>query len=629
MSLERKSKLFLGVDYSPEKGNKADIDTDIALMQQCGVNLVRIGQGCSNIISLSDGEFDFSIFHSIIPKLQRAKINIVFAVPSSFPFWFAKQKSSCVNNQIYVKYVLKTLDIIGQELSFYSNIIGFELGFYKNDKINGCFCASCIKKFKRHLKNVYNNDIKKLNLAIKPYSEGVTYSSFEEITVTEESIFKNNILLIEWYKFKDKCISDFNNLQIDTLHRYTEKPVIFAASSIKNMYFNRNSFSEIVSCDIKKACNFSEKLFMLDLSRSIKFSSFFASDEAVISHIFENNEFYLNSFLPYIMGAKTLFLGKWKDTDNPGIISPYFRPSFIWEELQKLSKDLVIASDILENTRVVSDIGILFSNINRIIAGAENYESMISIVINNFYKPIIDMGFRPNIFNKFIPDECKLLFAPLSFTFDIENNWHEIEKWVEAGGIFVVGPDSDIRTDSGERYKNSPFGHLERLTSVFVRYQMELKEHVYLKAKTINDDELNFSGNIMIFDSDEHDFAVITEGINTIKDKAIIKKYDLGKGKIIILGGIPDILSIKKIITYVSEISQVKPMKISSNIVAVKRRGSDDLGQEYRTIILCEVQGKKGYARLDNGMIDILTGQTVIGDVQLNPYSVHILNEIS
>ena len=51
----------------------------------------------------------------------------------------------------------------------------------------------------------------------------------------------------------------------------------------------------------------------------------------------------------------------------------------------------------------------------------------------------------------------------MMLSLDEGNSAQRIKNWVENGGVWVVGPLSDVRNSDGAKYKNKPFGFLEDL----------------------------------------------------------------------------------------------------------------------------------------------------------------------
>ena len=65
---------YLGVAYYPEDWPRAQIDSDIAMMQKAGINVARIAEFAWHRMEPRDGEYDFGWLHEVVDKLSAAGI---------------------------------------------------------------------------------------------------------------------------------------------------------------------------------------------------------------------------------------------------------------------------------------------------------------------------------------------------------------------------------------------------------------------------------------------------------------------------------------------------------------------------------------------------------------------------
>jgi beta-galactosidase len=75
-------------EYMPEDR----LDKDVQLMQQAGINVVRVGESTWSVWEPQDGQFEFAWMDRIIERLARAHIRVIMGTPTySIPPWMFKE----------------------------------------------------------------------------------------------------------------------------------------------------------------------------------------------------------------------------------------------------------------------------------------------------------------------------------------------------------------------------------------------------------------------------------------------------------------------------------------------------------------------------------------------------------
>ncbi len=75
-------------EYMPEDR----LDKDVQLMQQAGLNVVRVGESTWSLWEPQDGQFEFAWMDRIVERLARAHIRVVMGTPTySIPPWMFKE----------------------------------------------------------------------------------------------------------------------------------------------------------------------------------------------------------------------------------------------------------------------------------------------------------------------------------------------------------------------------------------------------------------------------------------------------------------------------------------------------------------------------------------------------------
>ena len=98
-------------------------------------------------------------------------------------------------------------------------------------------------------------------------------------------------------------------------------------------------------------------------------------------------------------------------------------------------------------------------------------------VQERWYRPAVDMGLRPDVIDAAAPlDAYRLIATPMVMALEEENLAARMAQWVRDGGVWVVGPLTDVRNPEGARYRDRFYGTLEALTGLTWRYAVPDKE---------------------------------------------------------------------------------------------------------------------------------------------------------
>ena len=295
------------------------------------------------------------------------------------------------------------------------------------------------------------------------------------------------------------------------------------------------------------------------------------------------------------------------------------KPMHIFDEVKYISETFEKSAEFLNNTKVVTDgVALHFSSkmwtmfSTQPIFEGNDY----NVEVNNFYMRMIENGVTPDIIGaKANIDDYKVIFSPLMLTLEEYNLNDRMKKWVENGGTWVVGPMTDIRDITSGKYTKNYTGMLEEMTGInFDYYVFDRREQMEMNFV----DGQSFKGNVY-FDilSGGTPIVTVKNGVNkSLIGKSVIAETKVGKGRVIVLGTIPDNESLSRIIRMVCN----PQFEHSPNVVTSLRRGEGIEG-----VIVAEFDGISGTITLEKEMTDILTGDTKQGVVELKPYELLVL----
>ena len=161
----------IGVDYYPEHWDRSLWESDADLMQQTGVEVVRLAEFAWCRLEPQEGCFDFGWLDDIIGILTERGIRIVLCTPTNCPpLWFYEKYPEavqtekdghktrtgirghrCINNTDFLRYAERIIDVMTKHYADNDSIIAWQID--NELEANFCFCETCIEKYRSWLKD--------------------------------------------------------------------------------------------------------------------------------------------------------------------------------------------------------------------------------------------------------------------------------------------------------------------------------------------------------------------------------------------------------------------------------------------------------------------------------------------
>ena len=245
----------LGADYYPEHWERERWQTDIEMMHQAGIEIVRIGEFDWSLYEPREGEYHFEWMDEIPDFMQKNDMKVVLGTPSATPpKWmtdkygdeiyqadihgnskiFGTRKHYCFNSDIYREQNRILTEKIASRYGNHPAIedwqIDNELGWANTTR---CYCKKCEKKFRNYLKDKFGT-IDKLNKAYGTVFWSQEYNSFDEVIIPQagacydtchDTQGQNPGLLLDFDRFSSDSVISFMNETADIIRKYSDKPI--------------------------------------------------------------------------------------------------------------------------------------------------------------------------------------------------------------------------------------------------------------------------------------------------------------------------------------------------------------------------------------------------------------------
>ncbi len=647
-------KLLLGADYYPEAWDITELENDIKKMKETGFNVVRLAEFAWFDMEPEENKYNFKWLHNVIDKLNEAGIFVILGTPSATPpNWLynkypdiavlkpegvrlphGSRRHCCSSNPHYIEYSLRIAEKMAEEFKDKENLIGWQIDneIYPYDN-KVCVCEHCLKNFHSRLKEKYGsveNINEKWNLHL--WAQG--YESIDAIPAPVNN-WHNPHIIQEWHLSSAQNHIDFVHKQAEVIRKHSDKPI-----GTDTMPYNAIDYRKLnEKLDVAQFNHYSQPhympmmVFWLDyLRKTSKLPYWVTETQATWSgstaqsmYVFKDNFIHLNSWISYMFGGVANLYWLWRthwaghELMHGAVLDTSGRYTHTHKEIVKLSSDLNKAEDFLLNTRVKSNVALTFQSLNWNMQLSQSISDSIKKdgqELYNFYACMLKEGVHPDVIDLYEDiDDYKVIFSPLAFTLNEGNFEEKITKWVHNGGTWVVGPLSDIRTEIGTKFKDSPYGFLEKLTGAYQLYNMPTDNNSF-ECKNELGEVVKCSKSYEVFeDMGENNLITVTKGHSSVVNKPCALNINVGKGKVIILGTFPEEKELRRIISKAVTENNGDKYDITGGLVVVKR-----VGEETNGLMVSDILGDGGTFTFDGKMKDILTDNVYKNSITLDPF---------
>jgi beta-galactosidase len=232
---DRMDTVLYGVAYYPEYMPYERLDTDVALMKQAGINVVRVGESSWGLWEPEDGHFEFAWMDRVVERMQHAGIKVIMGTPTySIPAWMYKKHPEIVVTHLdghTVGYGLRqNADLMNSTYRFYCErvirkiaehykdnpaIIGYQVD--NETSSAGAANADVQAGFVEYLKKKFKT-VDELNKDWGLNYWGQRLNNWEEVPPREGII--NPGWKLEWERYSQWITTDFLSWQASIVNQY-------------------------------------------------------------------------------------------------------------------------------------------------------------------------------------------------------------------------------------------------------------------------------------------------------------------------------------------------------------------------------------------------------------------------
>ncbi len=498
---------YYGTAYYPELWTEREISQDIQEMKALGINCVRIGEFAWHKMEPEPGKINLSFFRNMIHLLKCNGIDTVLCTPTPTPprwltfrhpetafvnqdgvaYEHGARQHVCTNHPFFQLHAFQIVEAMARELGSLPGVTAWQLDNELKCHVKECCCPTCKGLWHQWLRNKYGT-IEALNEAWGTEVWSEAYSCFEEVPQPVATPFLHNPSLTTNYRiFSMEKINDFAHRQARIIRKYSTAPITHN-TGITFALDNEALFHSLdfVSFDAyPQYTNFLNFQMQFDRWRALKGGKRFWVMETSPSHAGHtygtpppHPQGYLRceAVAAAACGARGFSYWLWRQ-QRTGCEIPHGSILYSWGEhglgydnVKEVGEILRKLEPILSVTEVEQpQTALLFSDhANAFFQSEPMADIRYPEQIRRFYDTLVDMGLHRDVISEGAElERYRMVLVPFLPAVE-EELLQRLYRFVEQGGVAVIGPMTGYRTMEHTVHTDHALGKLEALCGIRV-----------------------------------------------------------------------------------------------------------------------------------------------------------------
>ncbi|HEY4381940.1 MAG TPA: beta-galactosidase [Acidobacteriaceae bacterium] len=658
----------LGAAWYPEQWPEAQWESDLQLMEDAHMNVVRIGEFAWSTLEPSEGRYELDWMERAIALAAKHHIAVVIGTPTDAPpAWLTTKYPDTLGmnadgrwrehgNRRQFNYAspryrqLCSLIVtqLARRFGHNANVIGWQIG---NEYSDESFDPATKVQFQEFLRAKYRT-LDNLNRQWATSYWSQTYSAWSQIPM--ENTGGNPGLLLDHKHFVTATWRSFQRVQVDVL-----RPMIlstqFITTNIGGLGWSDNWDHYAVTADLDLASwddyvgqghlDVAKNAMLNDFVRGWKRQNFWVMETepgsvnwAPVNNALWPGETRALAWQTIGHGADAVLYWQWRSALNGqeeyhgAIVGPDGKPLPIYAEIARLGKDLELTREALAGTSPHAEVALLHDYDSRWAIDfqphTKEYEQ--EQVLLRFYAPLerlaAEEGRAVDIVDPTQPGDLngyKLLVAPSLNVID-EALAAKLLAYVQQGGTLLLGPRSGMKDEYNSLNPQRQPGPLAAALGAKVEQYYALDHHVDLE----NPDH----GVVGVADTwaeqldasspETHVEMRYRDPGGWLDGKPALVSRAVGKGHLDYLGTLPDAHLLQTLLTLAfPEGPRRRTDPYPPEVESCVRSGSRG-----KVTILINHGTATATVHLDSPMRNLLSATAgALGDVELPPQGVAVL----
>ncbi len=665
---------YFGVDYYPEQWPEERWFEDARLMEEAGINVVRMAEFAWSLLEPVEGDFEFSWLDRAIDLLSDHGIAIVLGTPTAAPppWLMAKQedlflvrddgvrityglrREYCPNNPLYHSY---TEQIVSKMANHYKDnpaVIGWQID---NEFGSRCYCGICQGEFHRWLSERYS-DLENLNSNWGTIFWSHVYTDWSQIPVPLSTNDHNNPgshnpgLNLDYYRFISDSYVKYQKIQVDILQRMC--PQHFITHNLMGFSYKLLNYYDLAEdLDFVSWSNYIRTMWNMDAEydpsnaalaadtmRGIKKENFWVMEQQsggggwnMVAVPPKPGELRLWTYQSIGHGADGIIYFRWRTclhgTEQywQGILEHHGTPGRRYFEVAQVGRELNKVGELFSGSVNKPQVAIMQSYDTRFAFQIQpnnprfGYEKHVQDFYRGFHSQNIPVDI---ISEKDTLEGYKVVVVPSMYVLPRETATL-LERYAEAGGIVVFTARTGVKDESNAVVNEKLPGLVAKMCGAEVEeyISMPIDDDNYIQFG-LPELEQGFDASIWADVLEPNDAQVVgwyTKDYYGGKPAATLNTF--GEGKVIYLGAMGETAFYDAIAHLVSNMAGIEPLLETPVGIEVTERWLDD----QRLLFLLNHTDQNHNIKLSASYQDLLSGAHLKDQLTISPRDVVILKQ--
>jgi len=238
-------KFLYGVDYYPEAWDESQWERDARMMQEAGINFVRLAEFTWVKMEPQEAHFNFDWLDRALKVLNAHGIKAVLGTPTASPpawlyekypdiaamdqngirYRFGSRRNYCLHNPTFVAATRRIVTAMAEHYKDHSGVIGWQIDNELGDP--KCYDPASRAAFQQWCQHKYQT-LDALNQAWGTIFWGHTYQAWSEIPLPWNTLFNahNPSLALDFDRFQSDSTREYLDIQSAILHKIAPRQAI-------------------------------------------------------------------------------------------------------------------------------------------------------------------------------------------------------------------------------------------------------------------------------------------------------------------------------------------------------------------------------------------------------------------
>ncbi len=588
--------MLYGVAYYDEYMPIERLDQDFAMMQDAGINMVRIAESTWATMEPEPGVFNFKHIDRVLNKAAETGMHVIVGTPTyAIPAWMVKnhpevmvtrkdgqvpygaRQSMDITNKDYRRYAERAINKLIAHVADHPNVIGFQVD--NETKHYGTSGPNVQAAFVQWMKQRFSS-LNELNHAL-----GLNYWSnrigrWEDFPSVNGTI--NASMASLFAEFQRSLVTDFLAWQVGLVNQYKRDDQFV----MQNFDFEWRGYSygiqpdvdhfaaveamDIAGIDVyhptQDFLTGAEISFAGDMARSMKRGANYLVVETEAQGFAEwtpyPGQLRLQAFSNVASGANMVAYWPWHSIHNSaetywkGLLSHDYQPNPTYNEAKTIGADFARLKDRLKRTRRTNDVAMFFSNEALTAFGQFSYGWGHTKNYNDVLRPFYDALYRNNVGVDFVDEsrldmlsDYKVIVVPALYAAS-DKTLQALNQYVEKGGHIIYTFKSGFSDENVQvRQSIQPGGIRDVIGASYSQFVKPL--NVGLAGDPFEVGENNTAHDWMELLTADKAKVIAKYDHPVWGDYAAITRNNYGKGEATYIGFMPSPTLIEKILDQV------------------------------------------------------------------------------